>query len=329
MNGGVKMKDTEYAYAVARIRANEKKLLSQTDVERLVTASSYGEAVSLLKSRGWSFESENEDFKAAISKKQNELWRLLCECVADKARLTVLCVQNDFFNLKAALKCMITNRSAEPLFAFPTSLDLEALEKAVVSHDFDALPEEMRSPAKEAYDAACRTENGQSADIIVDKASLELFSKLCRESKSPILEELGEYICTCANLKIAFRSARAKKSLSFIENALCRAGSADVTRLAKSAAKGTEELLEYLFSTSFSKEAELLSKSDAAFEKQCDDKVTEIVKKAKYEFFGFEPIAAYYYAVQAEIKTVRVVLASKLSGVSEEIIRERVRALYV
>lgn len=329
MNGGVKMKDTEYAYAVARIRANEKKLLSQTDVERLVTASSYDEAVSLLKSRGWSFESEKEDFKAAISKKQKELWRLLCESVSDKSQLDLLCVQNDFFNLKTALKCMITKRDAKPFFAFPTSLDLEALEKAVGAHDFEALPEYMRLPAKEAYDAACRTENGQSADIIVDKASLELFSKLCRESKVPMLEEIGEYICTCANIKIAFRSARAKKNLSFVENALCAAGSADVSRLAKSAAKGTDELLEYLSSTSFSKEAQLLSKSDAAFEKQCDDKVTEIVKKAKYVFFGFEPIAAYYYAVQAEIKTVRVVLVSKLSGVSEEIIRERVRALYV
>ena len=72
-----------------------------------------------------------------------------------------------------------------------------------------------------------------------------------------------------------------------------------------------------------------MAQSFAAFEKSADDHVTELMKRAKYVFFGFEPVAAYYLAVTAELKTVRAVLFAKQAGVTEEKIRERVRALYV
>ena len=55
----------------------------------------------------------------------------------------------------------------------------------------------------------------------------------------------------------------------------------------------------------------------------------ELCRSAKYEFFGFAPIAAYYFAKTTEIKTVRIVLSAKLAGVPNDIIRERVRDLYV
>ena len=73
----------------------------------------------------------------------------------------------------------------------------------------------------------------------------------------------------------------------------------------------------------------LTSEGKVAFEKWCDDSVIELCKGAKYEFFGFAPIAAYYFAKTTEIKTVRIVLSAKLAGVPNEIIRERVRDLYV
>ena len=73
----------------------------------------------------------------------------------------------------------------------------------------------------------------------------------------------------------------------------------------------------------------MLEKSSAAFEKGVDDRVIELMKKAKYVFFGFEPVAAYYYAKTAELKTVRAVLFAKQAGIGEEAIRERVRELYV
>ena len=55
----------------------------------------------------------------------------------------------------------------------------------------------------------------------------------------------------------------------------------------------------------------------------------ENAKKAKYMFLGFEPVMAFYYAKQAELKTVRILLGAKQNGLSDNALRERVRALYV
>lgn len=330
MNGGQKMKDTDYAFAVARIRANENKLLTSSDVERLISAETFKECIDLLKSKGYSFEDENgENFSLALEKQKKALWTLLNEAAPDKEQLKVLCVQNDYYNLKAALKAMICEKSAKGLFAYPTSLDLAALEKAVESHEFSALPGVMGECAKEAYETACRTENGQSADIIIDKAALTAVLSESKKSSCEMLREIAVHLCACADIKIAYRSAKAKKSFEFIESALADVDGIDTKELAKAAATDTGAVLEYLKRTPFSKEGELLSKSSAAFEKESDDKIIEISKKAKYVFFGFEPLAAYYFAKTAELKTVRLILCSKKAKADEKTIRERVRSLYV
>jgi V/A-type H+-transporting ATPase subunit C len=45
--------------------------------------------------------------------------------------------------------------------------------------------------------------------------------------------------------------------------------------------------------------------------------------------FGIGPIAAYILARANEVKTVRIILAAKRNGLPEEMLRERVREMYV
>ena len=84
------MKDTDYAYAVARIRANERSLLSKSDVERLISSKDLSSALSVLKECGWSAEGENERIEALLKNRQKALWTLLCECVPEKEKLLEL-----------------------------------------------------------------------------------------------------------------------------------------------------------------------------------------------------------------------------------------------
>ena len=48
-----KKQDTDYAYAVARVRSNELKLLTEADTEQLIEAPSYDEAMQKLADSGW------------------------------------------------------------------------------------------------------------------------------------------------------------------------------------------------------------------------------------------------------------------------------------
>ena len=48
-----KKQDTDYAYAVARVRSNELSLLTEADTEQLIEAESYDEAMQKLADSGW------------------------------------------------------------------------------------------------------------------------------------------------------------------------------------------------------------------------------------------------------------------------------------
>ena len=68
-----------------------------------------------------------------------------------------------------------------------------------------------------------------------------------------------------------------------------------------------------------------IEKGFTEFEKTCDDFIMDYVKSAKYIALTLEPLIAYLYAKESEIKTVRIILTSKLNQISSEIIKERVR----
>ena len=323
------MKDTDYAYAVARIRANEGRLLTTAQVEALAEVPTLERAIQDLKNLGWLEDDAQRDISAIIASRNAELWSLLQAVVPEQDALCALTALNDFFNLKAALKCMLTNQDPTPLYQAPTMLDLELLTESVNAHAFDRLPPFLAPCAKSAFAAAHRTESGQSADILIDAAALEFLANYAEETKSDLLREIFRFICDSTNVKVALRCARTGKDLSFTESAVGPCFALDKSQLCFAAVQGENALFTYLSATALSDGAALLKNSTSAFEKWCDDMLIEKAKRAKYVFFGFDPIAAYFFAKTAEIKTVRILLSAKKSGVAPEIIKERVRALYV
>ena len=322
------MKDTDYAYAVARIRANEGRLLTGAILEEIVAAPSYEKALSILCANGWA-EPGVTDVSALVRAQNEQLWRLLKESVPDPEELQVLTALNDSFNLKAALKCMLTGADPAPYYVQPTVLDLEALTDAMQRHAFEKLPAPLGDCAKQAYETACRTESGQSADVIIDAAALAALSAMAEQTDRALVARILRFLCDSANMKIALRCARTGKDLSFTDSAVGPCHAFDRDALCAAAVRGEAPLLALLASTPYRDAVDALKKSTTAFEKWCDDQVVALCREAKYLFFGFEPIAAYYFAKTAEIKAVRIVLSAKLSGVSAETIRERVRDLYV
>ena len=55
----------------------------------------------------------------------------------------------------------------------------------------------------------------------------------------------------------------------------------------------------------------------------------EKMKSAKMISFGGEPLLAYIYAKETEIKVIRIIMVGKLNNINGEVIRERLRDIYV
>ena len=57
--------------------------------------------------------------------------------------------------------------------------------------------------------------------------------------------------------------------------------------------------------------------------------MTNAMKPQKWEPFGIGPVVAYIIARQNEIKAVRMILSAKINDLSEDMIKERLRDMYV
>ncbi|MCQ2462889.1 MAG: V-type ATPase subunit [Clostridia bacterium] len=323
------MKDElKYAYAVARTKAVENKLLDRSVIDRLIAAETTQKACRILRDSGWEIP-EKADALEYASARMEQIWRFLYESAPDKSALSILTVENDFHNIKAAVKSVFTDTQPDRLYIRPTVLNTDELTEMSKKHDFSLLGEYAASAAQKAYEIGVETGNGQKTDIILDIAALNRLSVLSQQSSWQLLKQICDIKLAAANIKTAVRTAQANKEYDFIRKALCNCGGLDSEKLARSACDGIDAVYGYLYTTVFSDAADALKKSTTAFEKWADDKITEAVKAVKWKTLGFEPLVAYYYANLAEVKNVRIILGAKISGADEQTVRQRVRELYV
>ena len=320
------MRDTDYAYCVARIRANERYLLKDKDLSELIDSKNFDSAIAYLLDKKWI--SEKGEISNCIKYQSEKLWQLLSESVPDKKELDILCTVNDFFNIKAAVKCHFTGKEPYDYYVKPTTLNLEELTEKVSSHKFSAIEGAKGKCAEESYKTACLTENGQNADIIIDRACIDEIRRYANE-KSGVTAEICGFLCDTTNIKIAFRCALTDKKKDFTETAIGECKHLSKKDLVKATLGGKDALCEYLAKTSYSDGAEIYLTSAAEYEKWCDNKVIAIAKKSGFTAFGFDPVCAYYYAKLTEMKSVRIILTGLKSGADKSDIKERVRALYV
>lgn len=322
------VKDLDYAYAVSRIKANERYMLSASDFENVIETQSFNDAVNVLKTKKWiqkDFVSANE----VIEDAEKKLWSLLLESLPDKSVLDFFTIQNDFFNIKAALKCNFLNSNFEEYLIYPTSIDIKKLSLAVSNCDSSYLKEEYRKPFKKAFDALNQTESGQVADIILDKAALELMIDYSKKANCILLEQIAEFIVASCNIKTVLKIIKTNQGSDFAKNILLPCKSIDKDKLVSLCDTDVQKLAKYLEKTDYKKAAEFILQDEYLFEKWCENEIFALGAKSDYEFFGFAPICGYYYKKMYEIKKVKTILYGKEKNLSSNEIRERLNVLYV
>ena len=321
------MNELAYTTAVARIRVHETRLLGADKIEQLIAAENYRDALKRLGDLGYDVQSG--DASVILKTEQQKAWQLLCEIAPDKSELEFLTVRNSFLNLKAALKSVVSDLDADAYFCAPANVPDETITAAVTGRDFSLLPDYMQDVAEQAYALLTSTGDGQLSDVVIDKKAMETYLDFAARLKDEALTKLAQFTVAVADMKIAYRSAKTEKDAEFLDDALVACDVIDCRELKEAALEGEEAVIDCIAALGYPEAAELLRSSPARFEKWCDDFVLSAVKDAKYQAFGFLPLVGYYIAKENEIKTLRIVLAAKENDLPAELIRERVRMLYV
>ncbi len=325
------MAHTNYAYAVARIRANELQLFSNQLVEQLLATKSYDECLRMLLDKGWGDEAAAgiPTAEELLSGEREKTWALIGELCEDMSPFDVFLYANDYHNLKAAIKLVCTNTDDFGIFIKNGTVDCNRILNAIKDRDFYELPDPMRAPAQEAYSALSQTRDGQLCDIIIDRAALEAILSAGSASDNSLIQKYAELTVASADIKIAARCCRTGKSLEFLRRALAPCRTVNVTLLARATSEGMEAIADYLEGTDYAGAVSELQKSASAFECWCDNLMIQSIKPQQYEVFGIGPLAAYILARENEIKTVRMILSGKLNSLPDAAIRERIREMYV
>lgn len=318
----------QYIYAVARIRALEVSLLSDSNVYQLTSLPTLKECLDFLHEKGWG-KGDETDFETVLTEEDRKIWRVVRELGIEHEVLEPLLLPELFHNLKAAIKSTTGNTGRFNIYYEDTDPSPAVIEEAMKQDDPERLSGFMRRAAREALDAFNRTGDGQLSDSIVDRACLDTIYVLGQKSKEKILVDYTETYVGVADVRIAVRAALSGKRRSFLTRALSPCKSVSVEELTQAALTGVHAIQDYLTETPFADGVDRIAESPAAFELWCDNHLIETIKPQKYLSEGIGPIVAYIIARQMEIKTVRIVLAGKQSGLDLADIRERIRHMYV
>lgn len=317
----------DYIYEVSRIRYHEQFLLNGAFLEQLMGTESEEAARKLLNEHGWGVPGESAD--EILDGETRKTWELIGELVPDLTCFDVFRYENDYHNLKAAIKETCTAGTHPGIFMEDGRVSSEKMLKAVEERDFASLPEAMRGPAEEAMNKLLETRDGQICDCIIDRAALTAIREAGIRSKSSLLGLYGELTCAIGDIKTAVRAQRTGKDKAFLTMSLAPCDTLDVTRLAETAPQGMEALTAYLSTTTYSEAVEALDRSPAEFECWCDNYLIRKIRPQLSNSFGLDPLAAYILARRMEIRSVRIILTGKRNQIPDSVIRGRVRETYV
>lgn len=324
------MSKTKYTYAVARIRALEVSLLTNAVIEQLLACKSAEQALQLLVEKGWGdLTAGTLDADEVLNKEEEKMWQTIREVAPDMHVFDVLSLPKLYHNLKAAIKEVCTEVENKNIFYDDCEISGEEMFALVQNKEFDKLPGNMLATAREAFDTLLHTRDGQLCDLIIDRATLEAMLEAGKKSGEKIIEEYAQTAVAIADIKIAVRSQKTGKNAEFMKKAMVNCSEINVDQLTQAALAGAEEIAQYLEGTSYREGADALRISPSAFERWCDNKMTDSMRSQKYESFSVGPLLAYLLARQNEIKTVRIILTGKQNEFPDEAIRERIREMYV
>lgn len=323
------MSDTNYTYAVARIRAKEVSLFSDSVIEQLMACTDYERCMAFLQEHGWGNGDREESADEMLAYEREKTWKEMQGIVQDKSVFRVLTIPNEYHNLKAAVKQVCTDDNSSHAFYENCTWTPEELKEMVEKKNFVALPERMALAANEATQALLQTQDGQLCDIIFDRACLEEIIEAGNASDSVLIREYAQQFVAVADIRIAVRCAKTGKSRDFMERAMVGCDKLSLSGLMKSVSSGVEGICVYLESCGYSEAADGIKKSPSAFEQWCDNRIIDTIKSQKYNSFSAGPVIAYILARENEIKTVRIILTGKLNNLDDDFIRERLRKMYV
>ena len=191
----------------------------------------------------------------------------------------------------------------------------------------DLIPVNMQEAVEKANEAYGKTLSGQMIDIVLDKAAFADMKAKADKSGNSFVKGYMEILCDLTNMKSFLRIRNMNKPFDTFGYVFVDGGTLglDTFRQGFTAESPAAAFKE----THYANLGDTMLYGITAFERCCDDYLMGYMKDAKYKSLTLEPMVAYIYARETEVKTIRIILNSKINKIEPDVIKERLRDAYV
>lgn len=335
-----RVKQEDYAYATARIRAREPKLLSRSKLERLFEIKDYSDAVKMMIESG--YDSEQADSRKSgadnlddiLSAELAKTYDLIAEMIPDPLVLDMFRKRYDYLNAKLILKAEALKQEVGETLSGLGTIDPSKLLKLITGRKLSDLPDLFREAILESLEEFNASGDPQMIDFVMDKACLRDMAGDAKASEDPFLVSLADMLIDTANLRILIRSRLLDKPGDFIRKAWISGGNFSGKLFEEMESKELDKLFEVLKNLGQERLAadlaEAIGKIDgiSEVEKILDDYIIHFLKQSKFVIMGIEPVIGYLFFKETEIKNARLIITGVMNKIPKEIIRERLRLGY-
>lgn len=319
---------TRYGFAVGKVRVLETRILGRSSYERLLDAESFEEQRRILSDTLYGRYLEGvataDGVERALSEALDGFYSFLDEAALPPSVTRFFRTRYDFANLKAALKA---ERFGVPVTGMLE--DLGTIEIEAFTRPLDELPKPFGALAARLLHA----EEGaadENIDSAVDRAMFAELVGLGAESHSSFLSGLAALMVDIANAKTVLRARTAEMPAAGLDELLLEGGTLSVARLLEAYQLPVIDLVGVLGRSSNLASVGIGDGADLRrLDVVADNIVVNYLRTARAVSIGPEPVIAYVLAREAEIVALRTVLLGKLSKIDPDVVRERLRDLYV
>lgn len=329
----------KFTQAISRIWVLETRLLDKGKIDRMIDAPSANDVLRIINETEYSNVSANvkraEDYEEILSAELSRVYNLLYEISPVKEIVKIMSLKYDYHNIKVLLKAKVLRKDLSNILIKLGDLDIQEIKRKIDGENYNNINGTLGKGIAEAMAVFKETNDPQKIDFIMDKY---MFIELLEINKSlnyGFIDELVKSMIDSTNIKTLLRVKKQNKGREFANQVIYEGGAIDKDRLINLLNESPENIMNKLQSTVYSDmiktgfEEYIKTGSVNLLEKLSDNYVMDLMKKSKLVSFGPERLFAYIYAKETEIKILRIIMVAKLNNITSEVIRERLRDIYV
>lgn len=333
------MNPMQFTQVIPRLRVLETRLLDKAKIDRMIDGDSANEALKVLQESEYAGVMTGvkrpEDYEMVLARELKRVYELMYDASPVKSLVDIMGIKYDYHNIKVILKGMFLQKDFSHMLIPVGMIDVQTLKHSIENNNLGDLNETMKEGIIKAKEVFEETKDPQAIDIILDNTMFKEMREIAKQIDDKFVDKYVKVTIDSTNIKTLLRVKKQKKDKDFLEEVIIEGGEIDKDTLISMLHDAPENISNKLAFTDYGEMIKLgiedFTKSGSVneLERLVDNYIMNMMKEAKYIPFGVEPLLAYIYAKETEIKIVRIIMVGKLNNISGEVIRERLRDIYV